>query len=64
MKIYIMKNMSSPLFQFFDIYERLLTSSNYVTRRQSLKVLFAPFLVLHSSLIIMFVNSETIHGLI
>lgn len=25
--------------EFFDIYERLLTSSNYVTRRQSLKLL-------------------------
>ncbi|WRX19955.1 Mo25-like - like 2 [Theobroma cacao] len=27
------------LFQFFDLYEKLLTSSNYVTRRQSLKLL-------------------------
>lgn len=26
------------LFQFFDMYEKLLTSANYVTRRQSLKV--------------------------
>ncbi|XP_054787367.1 uncharacterized protein LOC129293430 isoform X1 [Prosopis cineraria] len=27
------------LFQFFDLYEKLLTSPNYVTRRQSLKLL-------------------------
>ena len=26
------------LLQFFDLYEKLLTSPNYVTRRQSLKV--------------------------
>lgn len=28
------------LVQFFDLYEKLLTSPNYVTRRQSLKVSF------------------------
>lgn len=29
------------LFQFFELYEKLLTSANYVTRRQSLKVSLA-----------------------
>jgi calcium binding protein 39 len=31
--------LTSHYTEFFDVYERLLTSSNYVTRRQSLKLL-------------------------
>ncbi|KAL3577689.1 hypothetical protein D5086_019193 [Populus alba] len=35
----LLANLKALLFQFFDQYEKLLTSSNYVTRRQSLKLL-------------------------
>ncbi|KAG6764809.1 hypothetical protein POTOM_032296 [Populus tomentosa] len=35
----LLANLKALLSQFFDLYEKLLTSSNYVTRRQSLKLL-------------------------
>ncbi|KAH7666931.1 Mo25-like protein [Dioscorea alata] len=38
--------LSSHFEQFFDRYEKLLTSANYMTRRQSLK--FLPYLLLDS----------------